>query len=79
MSDSCQLYSEQLSKAKKTISALENELHEVRLKVLKSNNNPDHLQEFKNITLEMSKVLNEIEIHQLNIDECKREKVVINN
>lgn len=77
MSDLCQLYSEQLSNAKKTISALENELHEVRLKVLKSNNNPEHLQEFKKITLEMSKVLNEIEIHQLNMDECKREKAVI--
>jgi hypothetical protein len=77
MSDLCQLYSEQLSNDKKTISILENELHEIRLKILKSNNNPEYLQEFKKITLEMSRILNEIETHQLNVDECKREKAVV--
>ena len=47
------------------------------LKILKSNNNPEYLQEFKKITLEMSRILNEIETHQLNVDECKREKAVV--
>ena len=37
MSDLCQLYSEELSNDKKTISVLENELHEIRVKILKSN------------------------------------------
>ena len=79
MSDLCQLYSEELSNNKKTISVLENELHEIRVKILKSNNNPEYIKEFKKITLEMSKVLNEIEIHQLKVDECKREKAQVTN
>ena len=79
MSDLCQLYSEELSNDKKTISVLENELHEIRVKILKSNNNPEYIKEFKKITLEMSKVLNEIEIHQLKVDECKREKAQVTN
>jgi hypothetical protein len=79
MSDSCILYSEQLSKAKKTISTLENELYEVRLKILKSNNNPEYLHELKKITIEMSKVLEEIEQYQLKVDQCKRDKAILNN
>ena len=37
MNNSCQIYEQQVSKAKETVAILEDKLHEVRLKIQKSN------------------------------------------
>lgn len=61
-------YLQQISKAKETIAILENELHQIRLKLQKSPNNAIHLQELKRINLDMTITLNELEHSQSFLD-----------
>ena len=69
MNDSCQIYEQQVSKAKETVAILEDKLHEVRLKIQKSNK-AEYLQELRKITLDMTITLNELEHCQYNLEQC---------
>lgn len=70
MNDSCQLYSDQVKKAKETIALLENQLHEIRLKIQKDNK-AEYYQELRQLTLDMTITLNELEHSQDNLELCK--------
>lgn len=70
MNDSCQIYVDQVKKAKATIEMLEKELHEIRLKIQKYNDANDY-QVLRKLTLDMTITLNELEHSQFNLDQCK--------
>ena len=69
MNDSCKLYSDQVKKAKETVALLENQLHEIRLKIQKDNK-AEYYQELRQLTLDMTITLNELEHSQYNLDQC---------
>ena len=69
MNDSCQIYEQQVNKAKETVAILEDKLHEIRLKIQKKNRAED-LQELRKITLDMTITLNELEHCQYNLEKC---------
>ena len=76
MNDSCQIYEQQVNKAKETVAILEDKLHEIRLKIQKKNRAED-LQELRKITLDMTITLNELEHCQYKLDQCiNKEKKV---
>ena len=68
METSRQEYLKQLKQAKEAAGILENELHEVRLKLQKDPNNAMHLKELKRINLDMTITLNELEHCQSYLD-----------
>ena len=70
MNDSCKLYSDQVKKAKETVALLENQLHEIRLKIQKDNK-AEYYQELRQLTLDMTITLNELEHSQYNLEQCK--------
>lgn len=72
MEDSCQLYEQQVKKAKETIDILENKLQEVRLK-LEQTNNYEYLKQLRLLTLDMTITLNELEHSQFNLDQCVKQ------
>lgn len=70
MNDSCQMYVDQIKKAKETVEMLENQLHEIRLQIQKNNDANDY-QMLRKLTLDMTITLNELEHSQFNLDQCK--------
>lgn len=70
MNNSCQIYVDQINKAKETVEMLENQLHETRLKIQKYNDANDY-QMLRKLTLDMTITLNELEHSQFNLDQCK--------
>lgn len=74
MKESCNQYKQQVTKAKETVGILENELHEIRLKLQKSPMNATLLQELKKITLDMTITLNELEHSQSAFEQCMHEQ-----
>lgn len=71
MENPCDRYVLQVKKAKETVAVLENELHQIRLKLKNNATNADLLRELKRITLDMTITLNELEHSQSMLDDCK--------
>ena len=71
MENSCDRYVLQVKKAKETAAVLENELHQIRLKLKNNPTNADSLRELKRITLDMTITFNELEHSQSMLDDCK--------
>lgn len=70
MKESCQKYEQQITKAKETIGLIEQELHQVRLKLQNDPNNAIYMQELKNINLDMTITLNELEHSESALENC---------
>jgi len=70
MKESCQKYEQQITKAKETIGLIEQELHQVRLKLQNDPNNAIYMQELKNISLDMTITLNELEHSESALENC---------
>lgn len=64
-------YQQEIHKAKETIGILEKELHQIRLKLLKNPTSAVLMQEQKNIMLDMTISLNELEHAQSSLEKCK--------
>jgi len=71
MENSCDRYVLQVKKAKETVGVLENELHQIRLKLKTAPTSAEYLRELKRITLDMTITLNELEHSQGLLDDCK--------
>ena len=70
MKESCQKYEQQITKAKETIGLIEQELNRVRLKLQNDPNNAVYMQELKNISLDMTITLNELEHSESALEDC---------
>ena len=71
MENVCQKYVLQIVKAKETLGTLEEDLHNIRIQL---KNNPNHsnlLKELKQVTLDMTITLNELEHSQHMLEECQ--------
>ena len=66
-------YTQQIIKAKETLGILENELHQIRLKLRNSPTDSEYLKELKRITLGMTIALNDLEHSQSTLDEYRDE------
>jgi len=71
MENSCDRYVLQVKKAKETVAILENELHQIRLKLKNNPMDANFLRELKRVTLDMTITLNELEHSQSMLDDCK--------
>lgn len=71
MENVCHKYVLQVVKAKEMLGTLEEELHDIRLKLKTNPAHADHLKELKKITLDMTITLNELEHCQYKLDECQ--------
>ena len=63
-------YQQEISKANETIGLLENQLHQIRLKLQKNPTSAVFMQELKNIMLDMTITLNELEHAQNSLEKC---------
>ena len=72
MDNSCQLYEQQVKKAKETIAILETKLEELTLNLEKTNSS-FVLQELRKTTLDMTITQNELEHSQFNLDKCLKQ------
>ena len=73
----CEKYQQQVKKAKETVGILENELHQIRLKLKNAPTDAAFLKELKRITLDMTITLNELEHSQNLLDECREKNARI--
>jgi len=71
MENVCHKYVLQVIKAKETMGMLEEELHDIRLKLKTNPTHAGYLKELKKITLDMTITLNELEHCQYMLDECQ--------
>ena len=76
MNDSCQMYVDQVKRAKETVEMLENQLHEIRLKIQKHNDANDY-QMLRKLTLEMTITIIELEHSQFNLVQCKNKFSIV--
>ena len=65
-----EIYQQEIRKAKQTIGVLENELHLIRLKLQKNPTSAIFMQELKNIMIDMTITLNELEHAQYSLEKC---------
>jgi hypothetical protein len=66
----CDKYKQQVNKAKETVGELEEKLYQVRLKLQNNPTSAIYLQEIKDITLDMTITLNELEHSQSAWEKC---------
>lgn len=64
MDDACQIYEQEIKKAKEKIGILKNELSEVKNKLKINRKNSELLHEFKKISIKISKATYELEHNQ---------------
>lgn len=75
MEPHCLQYLAQISRAKDELASLEQQLHEIRLKLRHEPEHPAHLREMRSVTLEMTITLNEIEHCQERYDQCQSARI----
>jgi hypothetical protein len=71
MENICHSFALQVIKTKATLATLENDLHNIRQKLNDNPNHAGHLKVLKNITLDITITMNELEHCESKLDECR--------
>lgn len=75
MENICHSFAIQVLKTKEILATLENDLHHVRQKLNDNPNHAGHLKALKNITLDITITMNELEHCESKLDECREESI----